>query len=245
MSNPVIRKDDLSDSCKTVYDNINIIVCNMLGTEHPIKITDNELEYICSQSGFYREVAILQAVLGQLVYYNAPDYCREQIKKDINKLADIVEKERKQKKYDDYISFKDFKYEPFYTDLLNSNTSNVIEIDKVNKTATGTEQMKKQAENDLLKHIKSVKEQLKNSKKKKSFVDGDKTKQKIEKQQAELDKLQEEYEKKFGPEKVIKTKPLLLVMPEPVASAPVPETKTTVPLVLVTDVGKRKFRNDY
>jgi valyl-tRNA synthetase len=244
MSNPVIRKDDLSDSCKTVYDNINIIVCNMLGTEHPIKITDNELEYICSQSGLYREVAILQAVLGQLVCYNAPDYYREQIKQNINNLADIAEKE---KKLDDYISFKDFKYEPFYTDLLNSNTSNVIEIDKNkgNKTATGIEQMKKQSESNLLKHIESIKEQLKNSKKKKSFVDGDKTKQKIEKQQAELDKLQEEYEKKFGPEKVIKTKPLLLVMQEPIAPAPVSETKPMVPIVLVTDVGKRKFRNDY
>lgn len=62
--------------------------------DYPHLIMSNEIAYIGSLDGMYRELAIYQAALGQLVAKNTSPDKQERFRKHINVISDLIQKEQ-------------------------------------------------------------------------------------------------------------------------------------------------------
>lgn len=62
--------------------------------EYPHLIMSNEIAYIGSLTGMYREMAIFQAALGQLVAKNASPDKQERFRKHINVISELITKDQ-------------------------------------------------------------------------------------------------------------------------------------------------------
>lgn len=245
---------------KEIRENVKNLIQEQVGPEYSVKLSENEIEYIASQDGVYKEIAIKQVVLGQLVMFNADEPKRNALQVDIKNLTASL------KDALDAILMPGGPYSiPIEVIKQQSNYNNVLDsildalggnnlgqgISKGAKTATGEqlliEQTAKQYSNKLLlQQIEEQKELIANIKKKKSFINGVAIEKQLVEQQAELKKLQQKWYEKI--KQLQEMNPILPVNPKPASSSivkPAPIIEPEAPKIPVLETnGRRIFRDE-
>lgn len=80
---------------KEIRENVKNLIQEQVGPEYSIKLSENEIEYIASQTGVYQEIAIKQAVLGQLVMFNVDEPKRNALQVDVKNLTESIKTDEK------------------------------------------------------------------------------------------------------------------------------------------------------